>query len=157
MSSTPRGPARLEMGVLVLLKGEKNQYLVPFLINTKLAQLCTLWWTMLRSLVSLGFRSPSLVLQHICCVVRQRGAACVEPEGPGGPVSLRCTLSTLSSPRGTLPEADISYRHVATTLHDMEKISVTCLIALQTFMNTATNSLGKWKINFYTTWQQAVD
>lgn len=42
-------------------------------------------------------------------------------------------------------------------VYDKEKILVARLIELQTFMNAATNSLGKWKINFYTTWQQAVD
>jgi len=72
-------------------------------------------------------------------------------------MSPQCASSTLSSPWGTLPEADISYCHVATTLHDKEKISAARLIGLQTFMNTATNSPGKWKINFYTTWRQAVD
>lgn len=148
------------MGVLVLLNGEKNHYLVPSLINTTFAQTCMVWWTMLRSSMSLGFPRPSPVLQHICCVFRQPRAAWVEPEGPGWlfpPVSPQCTSSTLSPLLGALPEADISYCHVAMTLHDKEKISVTRLIGLQTFMNTATNSLGKWKINFYTTWRQAVD
>ena len=84
MSSTPRGPVRLEIGVLVLLKGEKNQYFVPFLINTKIPQSCMLWWTILRSLASLGFPSPSPVFQHTCRVVRQPGAVCVESEDAGG-------------------------------------------------------------------------
>lgn len=42
-------------------------------------------------------------------------------------------------------------------IYDKEKILVARLIELQTFMNAATNSPGKRKINFYTTWQQAVD
>lgn len=42
-------------------------------------------------------------------------------------------------------------------VYDKEKILVARLIELQTFMNATTNSPGKWKINFYTTWQQAVD
>lgn len=110
---------------------------------------------MLRSLVSLGFPNPSPVLQPICCAV-SLGLACVGPQDPGGH-SPQWALSALSSPRGTLLEADISYLHIATTLHDKEKIPVTRLTGLQTFVNTATNSPGKWKINFYTTWQQAVD
>lgn len=112
---------------------------------------------MLRSLVSLGFPSPSLILQHIFCAVRQPGAHVLKHKVLGCHSPPWYTSSTLSSPQGTLLEADISYHHVAKPVYDKEKILVARLIGLQTFMNTATNSPGKWKINFYSTWQQAVD
>lgn len=76
---------------------------------------------------------------------------------PVPPLPRQGTSLALSSPPGPSLKADISFHHAATTLHDREKISVARLICSQTFINTATNSLGKWKINFYTTWRQAVD
>lgn len=143
---------------LVLLKCEKKKMkLFPVFVNTKLAQPCTLWWPVLRSLVSLGFPTPSFILQHIFCTVRQPGVLVLKQKVLGCHSPPWYTSSTLSSPQGTLLEADISYYHVAMPVYDKEKISVARLIGLQTFMSTATNSLGKWKINFYTTWQQAVD
>lgn len=135
----------------------KGKFLFPVFINTKLAQPSMLWWPVLRSLVSLGFPSPSLILQHIFCAVRQPGAHVLEQKVLGCHFPPWYTSSTLSPPRGTLLEADISHPYVAMPVYDREKILLTGLTELQTFMNTATNSPGKWKINFYTTWQQAVD
>lgn len=103
------------------------------------------------------FPTHPLPPQRTWCAAMQPQAQVTKQELPIPRLPRQGTSFALSSPLGPSLKADISFHHAATTLHDREKISVARLICLQTFINTATNSLGKWKINFYTTWRQAVD